>query len=268
MCNSSKIRGVSRAVSQIVGRVVLATTVLVAGLAGCEDITPKTAAPRPTAVVEPPKPAALPPPPPVTPPPETKIEVGGEKKDGKKDLILADKGDEEVLPSDPVAAARKLLDDGNNGKALKQAKLAVARTPKRSGAWNTLGRVQLQMGRRKEALESFEKAIELNPDNSYAHNNAGLALIYDKQYDEAVEELQQAVELEPVEGYMWNNLGMAYEQLDRLDDAREAYEKAADMDSEKAKESLARLEGVKSVVRTAKVDTETKDGKSETSSTQ
>jgi Flp pilus assembly protein TadD len=231
---------------------------LVAGLAACEDITPKTAAPRPTAVVEPPKPAPLPPPlPVVTPPPET-----------KKDPILADKEDEEVLPSDPLAAARKLLGDGDNGKALKQAKLAVARTPKRSGAWNTLGRVQLQMGRRKEALASFEKAIELNPDNSYAHNNAGLALIYGKQYDEAVEELEQAVESEPVEGYMWNNLGMAYEQLDRLEDAREAYGKAADMDSDKAKESLARLEGVKSVMRTAKVDTETKDGKSETSSTQ
>jgi predicted negative regulator of RcsB-dependent stress response len=259
MCNSSKIRGVSRVVSQTVGRVVVATTIFVAGLAGCEDIAPKTAAPKPTAVVEPPKPAPLPPPPPVTPPAETKVEVGGTNKDGKKELILA---------SDPMAAARKLLEDGNNGKALKLAKLAVAKTPKRSSAWNTLGRAQLQMGRRKDALESFEKAIELNPDNSYAHNNAGLALIYGKQYDEAVEELEQAVESEPVEGYMWNNLGMAYEQLDRLEDAREAYGKAADMDSEKAKESLARLEGVKSVVRTAKVDTGTKEGKSETSSTQ
>ncbi|HET6282350.1 MAG TPA: tetratricopeptide repeat protein [Polyangia bacterium] len=232
---------------------------LVAGLAACDDIASKTSAPRPTvAAVEPPKPAPVPAPlPVVTPPPET-----------KKDTIVVDKVDEDVLPSDPLAAARKLLADGEDSKALKQAKLAVARTPNRSGAWNTLGRVQLQMGRRKEALESFEKAIELNPENSYAHNNAGLALIYSKQYDEAVEELQQAVELKPVEGYMWNNLGMAYEQLDRLEEAREAYGKAAEMDSDKAKESMARLEGVKSVVRTAKVDSQTTDGKRETSSTQ
>ena len=59
---------------------------------------------------------------------------------------------------------------------------------------------------------------------------------------------------------MWNNLGMAYEQLDRLDDARVAYGNAVEMESDLARESLARLEGVKSVIRTAKVDTESKDG--------
>jgi len=53
---------------------------------------------------------------------------------------------------------------------------------------------------------------------------------------------------------MWNNLGMAYEQLDRLDDARDAYDKAVAMNSERASASLTRLEGVKSVIRTAKVD--------------
>ena len=53
---------------------------------------------------------------------------------------------------------------------------------------------------------------------------------------------------------------MAYEQLDRLDDARVAYGNAVEMESDLAKESLARLEGVKSVIRTAKVDTESKDG--------
>ena len=54
---------------------------------------------------------------------------------------------------------------------------------------------------------------------------------------------------------------MAYEQLDRLDDARQAYGNAVEMDSTLAKESLTRLEGVKSVMKTAKVDTtDSKDG--------
>ena len=53
---------------------------------------------------------------------------------------------------------------------------------------------------------------------------------------------------------MWNNLAMAYEQLDRLDDARDAYEKAVAMDSDRAAASLSRLEGVKSVIRTARAD--------------
>jgi tetratricopeptide (TPR) repeat protein len=81
-----------------------------------------------------------------------------------------------------------------------------------------------------------------------------LALIYDKRFDDAVEELEQAVELEPVESYMWNNLGTAYEQLDRLDDARDAYGKAAEMKSDRGRESLARLKGVKTLLRTAKVE--------------
>ncbi len=118
-----------------------------------------------------------------------------------------------------------------------------------------LGRAELQVGHRKRALDAFDKAVELNPRNGYAHNNFGLALIYDGRPEEAVDELEQAVELEPVESYMWNNLGMAYEQLDRLDDARGAYNKAAEMQSDRARESLARLKGVQSVVRTAKVDT-------------
>ena len=130
----------------------------------------------------------------------------------------------------------------------------MLRSPKRSSAWNVLGRAQLVLGKRKEAIASFEKAVDLNSRSSYARNNLGLALIYDKRYEDAVDSLEQAVELEPVEGYMWNNLGMAYEQLDRLDDARDAYDKAVALDNDRASSSLSRLKGVKSVIRTAKVD--------------
>jgi tetratricopeptide (TPR) repeat protein len=56
---------------------------------------------------------------------------------------------------------------------------------------------------------------------------------------------------------MWNNLGMAYEHLDRLDDAREAYGKAIELQNERAGISLARLDGVETIIKTAKVETET-----------
>ena len=156
-------------------------------------------------------------------------------------------------PSEALAGARKLLAAGNGEGALRLAKIAVLRTPKRSGAWNVLGRAQLVVGKRSDALASFERAVELNPESSYARNNLGLALIYDKHYQAAVDSLEQAVELEPVEAYMWNNLGMAYEQLDRLDDARNAYDKAVAMESDIADGNLSRLKGVKSIM-TAKVD--------------
>ncbi len=50
---------------------------------------------------------------------------------------------------------------------------------------------------------------------------------------------------------MWNNLGMAYEHLDRLEEARDAYQKAAESSPTAPRDNLARLEGVKSVFRTA-----------------
>ena len=236
--------------------VAVATT---ASVAACNDIAPTRAKKTQVATTEAPKPIEVPAPtetpPPVapTPPPTVATEVA-------KPPVTVDNDDDGPRPAGALIAARKLLEEKQYDKALKLATLAIKHMPKRSAAWNTLGRVQLQMGKRTDAIASFEKAVDLNPKNSYARNNLGLALIYDKRFDEAADMLEQAVELEPVEAYMWNNLGMAYEQLDRLDDARVAYGNAVEMESTLARESLARLEGVKSVIRTAKVDTENKDG--------
>ena len=236
---------------------ILTAVAMTASIAACNDlgssgkqkpVVTTTEAPKP---IETPTPTETPPVAP-TPPPTVATEA--------KPPVTVENDDDGPRPVDALAAAREMLDEKSYDKALKLASIAVKKMPKRSGAWNTLGRVQLQMGNRKDAIASFEKAVDINPKNSYARNNLGLALIYDKRFEEAADMLEQAVELEPVEAYMWNNLGMAYEQLDRLEDAREAYRNAVEMESELARDSLARLKGVKSVIRTAKVDTENKDG--------
>ena len=236
-------------------RLSMALTVA-AGLAACNDLSPSPHQMAIPIAAAPPRPSELPALPPVatttpTPTPATEDQPTPAPTVAKGD---DDDDDQEIEPSEALAGARKLLAAGNGAGALRMAKVAVLRSPKRSIAWNVLGRAQLVVGKRKEAIASFEKAVDLNPRSSYARNNLGLALIYDKRYEEAVDSLEQAVELEPVEGYMWNNLGMAYEQLDRLDDARDAYDKAVAMNSDRAGASLSRLEGVKSVIRTAKVD--------------
>jgi len=243
---------------------ILIAVAMTASIAACNDLAPGRPKPGPVATttewpkpIEEAKPTEKTPTPPVAPttvtPPTVATEV-------TRKPTAVDNDDDGPRPADSLEAARQMLDEKQYDKALKLATLAVKRMPKRSASWNTLGRVQLQMGKRKDAIASFEKAVDLNPKNSYARNNLGLALIYDKRYEEAADTLEQAVELQPVESYMWNNLGMAYEQLDRLDDARVAYNNAVEMNNDLAKESLARLEGVKSVIRTAKVDTENKDG--------
>ena len=235
-------------------RLSLALTVA-AGLAACNDLEPSPHKVATPIAAEPPQPSALPVPLPVAPTPTPTPAISEQSPSQPTAAKDDDDDDEQELePSEALAGARKFLAAGNGERALRMAKVAVLRTPKRSGAWNVLGRAQLVLGKRKEAIASFERAVELNPKSSYARNNLGLALIYDKRFEEAADSLEQAVELEPVEGYMWNNLAMAYEQLDRLDDARDAYEKAVAMDSDRAAASLSRLEGVKSVIRTAKAD--------------
>jgi predicted negative regulator of RcsB-dependent stress response len=237
---------------------IFTAVALTASVAACNDLTSTQKKSTVATTTEAPKPIAAPAPP-ETPTP-TAAPAPTTPPEAVKPPVTVENDDDGPHPPDALAAARKLLDEKQYDKALKLANVAIKRMPKRSGAWNTLGRVQLQMGKRGDAIASFEKAVDLNPKNSYARNNLGLALIYDKRYEEAADTLEQAVELQPVESYMWNNLGMAYEQLDRLDDARVAYNNAVEMNNDLAKESLARLEGVKSVIRTAKVDTENKDG--------
>jgi Tfp pilus assembly protein PilF len=229
---------------------------LAAGLAACDDLPQPPHKVTTPVATEQPRPSEVPPPVTTTTPTPPPTPTTAEQPKSHPTVAVKDDDDDDqqIEPSQALAGARKLLADGKGEGALRLAKVAVLRTPKRSGAWNVLGRAQLATGKREDAIESFEKAVELNPESSYARNNLGLALIYDKRYEQAVDSLEQAVELEPVEAYMWNNLGMAYEQLDRLDDARDAYDKAVAMDNEHASASLTRLKGVKSVIRTAKVD--------------
>jgi Flp pilus assembly protein TadD len=245
-----------------------ALVTLAAGFAACER--PDDSAKRRTAVKnEAPKPEATgvaPVPMPVPAPVPGEVKDVLAKRSAAPVLDATDEGDVDAdiddgdLPTDALSLARKALDEGDYEKAVKLSKKAVDKAPGRWIGWNTLGRAQLQLGKRKAAITSFEKAVELNPDSSYAHNNLGLTLIYEKRYGEAVEVLEEAIELGPVTGFMWNNLGMALEQMDRLQEARDAYAKAVELDSDKARESLARLEGVKSVFRTAQADTPPADG--------
>ena len=218
--------------------------------AGCEDSQPrqKTA---PIVKMELPKPIETP------KIEEKKIEppIDAKLDETKIDETAVEEDDSDLSPGDTIDEARQAVADGKLDRALKLSQQAVKKAPKRSAAWNTLGRVQLARGERKDAKASFEKAVELNPKSSWAQNNLGLVLIYEGNYEDAVEALEAATDLEPVESYMWNNLGMAYEHLDRLEEARDAYQKATELKSDHAKDNLARLEGVKTVFRTAKLDT-------------
>ncbi len=224
-------------------------------VAGCEEETPP-----PRAISVNARPVATPTvtEPDLGVPPEVKPTAPVAKVEPKPTPKVDDDFDEATSTDVIIEDARKALEANELNRALKLAKIAVQRSPGRSSAWNTLGRAQLRVGQRKSAVTSFEKAADLNPSSSWALNNLGLALIYEGRYEDAVDALEEATNMESVEPYMWNNLGMAYEHLDRLDEARDAYKQAKAMDHSGATENLARLQGVKSVFKTAKVDTKKK----------
>jgi len=225
------------------------------GLAACNEVPTPKPSPAPPVVAEAPKTPE--PPSSVASPPAAMQDAKKEEPIVKKAVTTVD-DDSDAIENGTLTAlltrTREALSAGETDRALKLAASAVKKAPKRSAGWNLLGRAQLQAGKRKLALSSFEKAVELNPTNSYAQNNLGLTLIYEGKYEDAIDALEAATEHEPVEGFMWNNLGIAYEHVDRLDDARDAYGKGADMENDNARDSLARLDGVKSVIKTAKVD--------------
>ena len=245
------MRTQSSPIVRIFTLITLTTTIV---LAACEDVPPAPA--RKAAPAEPPKSVAVAPPSETPALPMPTPAVTGPATPGKV-VVVADDDDvdeDDVEPREALGYARDALDSHDFVRALKLAKLAVDHAPRRSAAWNVLGRAQMQLGKRKLAIASFGKAIELNPSNPYPQNNLALAFIYENRYAEAADALEEAVQQDGAEGYMWNNLGIAYEHLDRLDEAREAYRKGAELNSDGAALSLVRLEGVKSVVRTAKVD--------------
>jgi Flp pilus assembly protein TadD len=240
--------------------------VAVSGLVACEEADPPAKQPPVVAkaqVAPPvPMPAPMQPPTPSESTPAKAPPHSGEVTAAAKAVAKIESDEVDVDDDKPtvlVEQARQALATGDLERAHKLAGQAVKKLPNRWSAWNVLGRVQLARGERKEAIASFEQAVELNPKSSWAQNNLGLAYLYEGRYDDAVDALEEATSLEPAEAYMFNNLGMAYEHLDRLEEAREAYHEAVDRKNDRAKENLARLEGVKSVFRSAKLDKTVED---------
>lgn len=151
-----------------------------------------------------------------------------------------------------IELARSFIATNDRALAVLAANKAVKLAPLSSQAWNTKGRAELNRFAYDDAIEAFSKSAELDEDNVWAWNNLGFAELQLKKYDDAAEHFTQATSRRGATGYMWNNLGTALEQLDRLDEARHAYEQGSQLGSTPAVASRKRLEGVKSIMLTAK----------------
>src|SRR3954464_2051119 len=132
-------------------RLSMALTVA-AGLAACNDLSPSPRQVAAPIAAAPPRPSEVPPPPVATtptPPSATEEQPKPLPTAAKDD---DDDDDQTIEPSEALAGARRRSAAGNGEGALRMAKVAVLRSPKRSIAWNVLGRAQLVLGKRKEAI--------------------------------------------------------------------------------------------------------------------
>ena len=141
-----------------------------------------------------------------------------------------------------IAVAALLIGQKEVTLAHKHARLAVELEPKRSRAWNTLGRAELAAGKLNPAERAFLEATRLSEGNIYAWNNLGLTRIRQKKHEGAVEALEKATAGKGARAYMFNNLGLALERQDRVDEALEAYKSGLALGSGVAGQNFVRLE--------------------------
>jgi tetratricopeptide (TPR) repeat protein len=99
--------------------------------------------------------------------------------------------------------------------AAEALRAAIARTPGRGDAYDTLGLLLGRQGAdRAEVLAAFRDAIRVQPDLAAAHNHLGLSLIQVGQDAEGIAALREAVRLAPDFAEAHANLGAALTPTD------------------------------------------------------
>jgi tetratricopeptide (TPR) repeat protein len=166
-------------------------------------------------------------------------------------LERAQRAFEDALALDPthvkslVNLGRVLLEADRPREARSRIEQAIALDSGSSDAYRVLGRIEAGLGNVDEALAAYRTALALDPEDLWSMNNMGLLLIQRGRFDEALGPLARAVQLSEGNAVFENNLGIALERTGHYTAAAEAYRAALAADSgyEKARVSLARVEG-------------------------
>ena len=169
------------------------------------------------------------------------------------DLTKSELAFKKALSIDPhhtkslVNLSRVFIDQKRYDEAADRLARASEIEPESSDIYRLLGRTYAALRKTDEAVEAYRRAIELDARDVWSMNNLGLLLLESKRADEALPLLAGAVELRKDVPEFHNNLGMALEHTGRFAAAATAYTDAltADPNYEKAKQNLARVEGVK-----------------------
>jgi serine/threonine-protein kinase len=145
-------------------------------------------------------------------------------------------------------------------RAIAASRLATAEDAGEAGAHETLGQVELLLGRTAEAVRDFERAVAAQPNSVEArfglaealerqgdasgaerahrravelqpgwwgtHSHLGVFLLRQGRLEESLPSLSEAIRLSPDNTRAINNLAIAYQQLGRYEEAIAQYERS------------------------------------------
>lgn len=128
---------------------------------------------------------------------------------------------------DPVnlhTRALGLFQKGDLEGSLATWKELTQRSPDDFEAFNNLGFVLKQMGRKNEAEAAYESALKIKPDYPFAHNNLGALLMEQQQTEKAEEHLRTALSLDPRYADAHFHLAILLEKRSQKEEAAQHYE--------------------------------------------
>tara|TARA_B100001057_G_scaffold491894_1_gene583130 strand:+ start:150 stop:2546 length:2397 start_codon:yes stop_codon:yes gene_type:complete len=169
--------------------------------------------------------------------------------------------------SDSVSPSQQQVDNlvahYQNGRFSDAEKLALSITeeyPKHPFAYEILGAVLGQTGRKTDAVSALQIAVALSPQEATSHYNLGVMLKELDRLDEAEASYEQATALNSDFTEAHSNLGNMLRELGRLDEAETSLRKAIASKSDFAEahsnlgvtlKDMGRLEEAEASLRTA-----------------
>jgi tetratricopeptide (TPR) repeat protein len=115
---------------------------------------------------------------------------------------------------------------GKLEEAVESLRQVVTRDATNFDAWHNVGVARLRQGKYPAAVRSFRRALELQPSAADSLASLGLALWHDGQHGEAMKAFEQALARDPGEPNALHGLSVAYLAQGRADRAAEALRQA------------------------------------------
>ncbi|MBA3051854.1 MAG: tetratricopeptide repeat protein [Candidatus Omnitrophica bacterium] len=104
----------------------------------------------------------------------------------------------------------ELLDDNNYRGAEKEFLIFLKDVPASSRAHNTLGFIYYKLGENEKAARNYKQAIALDSGYAIAHNNLGILYYHGGAYENAKKCFEKAIEHNPLYAKAMINLGLVY----------------------------------------------------------